>query len=407
MRRLELVGLSVITAALVLTAGCSDDEDNKSSGVSAPSEITKGVELNTSVTTNAMGAVLKTIINDLPDQAPARLISKRAKQIALSSGSSNSTITTPCEVSGSITVSNTTTESGDRDDKPEEGWTYEQHIDITYDNCVDNFSGVNFVGDALDEEFGNGTEQYVTYSEYNKDTNRSRDNFSSSTDYSIVQRSSTTEATVTRTFQDNFSGEMVTDGMNFGADDVNTSTNWTESGKSEFYHTDVNGNRVPGIGTRDESDLHATSEHIYTTAKSTSTLYINGFVASYETNSTGEHLIEGEYYNNYNIESIKIGDEEEITVSGTIGGSCLGGSVTVSVNPVIKSNDVLYPDLGPSNPALPYAGQATLTGSNTATVTFSVDSSDNTKTQATVKVNETQSVFTDWNTLATGKCMHN
>ena len=397
MKKLELLGLSVITAALIVSTGCSSDDDDGDSGASAPSEITKGVELNTSVTNNAM-ALIGSAMDELPSLAPARLASRLAA--SRSSTSENYTRTYQCDISGSRTVTRTSKTSGDKDNKPNESWSYEAEETVHYDNCVDNYSGVNFVGDVLDEMVTDGVDSSREYGEYNSDTNRSKDNFSYNYKYSEIKRSSTTQATITVTYDDNMSWEAEVDGTNYSADDVNFRSSYSMNGSQELYHTHENGKRVAGVGNRvDMGHFMMSGERVHTPAKTTSTLTRDGFYAVYETNSTGEHVVAGAYYNNYKVTAVKVGDEQTTTMSGTLGGTCLDGSVTVSVDPIIKDNDVLYPD------QLPYDGKATLKGSNTSTVTFSIRSDDNTKTQATVQVDDgplTQ--FNDWNTLATGKC---
>ena len=400
MKTLELLSLSVITATLIVSTGCSSDDDGDGSGASAPSEITKGVELNTSVTNNAM-ALLGSAMNELPDLAPARMASRLAAlQVTRSSNSDNSTRTYQCDISGSYTNTSYTKTTGDRDDKPKESWSYEHHWSVTYDDCVDNYSGVNYVGDTLDQSIRDGVLDGSEYSEYNSDTNRSKDNYSSNRSYSIIYRSSSTEATITNVYDDNMSWQAEAEGTDLYGDNVDFTGHFTLNGTKEMYHTNTSGDKVAGIGTREVSGgFSISSERVYTPAKATSTLAMNGFTTQYETNSTGEHVIEGEYYDNYKVTAVKVGDEQTTTMSGTLGSTCLGGSVTVSVDPIIKENDVTYHD------QLPYDGKATLKGSNTSTVTFSVRSDDNTKTQATVQVDDgplTQ--FNDWNTLATGKC---
>jgi hypothetical protein len=419
MKKFELLGLSLITAALVMTSGCSSDDDDGKSGPSAPSEITQGVELNTSATNNAM-ALLGVAMDDMPELAPARLTPRlSALKVARSSGSENSTVTYPCEISGTYTITNNSKSTGDSDKTPPESWSEESHNSKTYDNCVDNYSGVNFSGDALDQVVRNGVlsaESNIDedgdegeeadigfmddYAEYNSDTNRSKLRNSLNMSYSEIYRSSTTEATITSTYDFAFSVTSEFDGTDADRKDINITDSLSVNGSVEKYQTNAAGERVAGVGERIiYGDYKQVSERLYVPARSTGTLHINGFYTLYETNSTGEHLIEGGYFNNYHVESVKVGDEQETTISGTIGDTCLGGSITVAVDPVIKDNEVTYPD------QLPYAGKATLKGSNTSTVTFSINSGDPTKTQATVQVDDgplTQ--FDDWASLATGEC---
>ena len=406
MKKLELLGLSVITAALIVSTGCSSDDDDGDSKPSAPAEISKGVELNTSVTRNAM-ALLGTSMDDMPDLSAARLTPKLSiLKVAKSSDSENTTGNFPCEVSGSVTVTRTSTSTGDEESYPEKSWSNEEQTTYTLNDCVDNYSGVNFAGDALNEVLMIGTVQFSEYEGYNSDTNRSKSSSSLSDHYSAIFQSSSTKATITEIIDYNESDEMEFDGPSNSVD-INATTEYRVNGTYERYHTDTNGARIAGIGERGVyGDYVSSAERIVTSAKkSTATLYQNGFFSEYETNSTGEHVVYGKYFNNYRVETVKVGDESNITMSGTVGGKCLGGSVTVAVNPVIQENPILYPDLGPNDPALPYAGKATLTGSNTATVTFSVNSSDKTKTRATVQVDDGLSIpFENWSSLAKGEC---
>ena len=405
MKNIELLGLSLITAALVMTTGCSDDDD-KDSGPSAPSEFTKGVELNTSVTTNAMALISSAMDNAMSKLAPSRLAPKMsATKIARSSESENSSITTPCEVSGSYTYERVYTTTGDHEDQPDESWSEKRHNSISYDNCVDNYSGVNFIGESLDQVVRNGVGwdegPIDSYREYNKDSNRSKQEISGSMNYSEVYRSSTTKATITTLFDLSYRQKIAYDGTDLDRDDINISHETTENGTMELYQTNAAGERIAGVGERVVyGDIRFTGEQIATASKTTTVSDMNGFAAAYETNSTGEHVVSGKYYNNYHVGTVKVGDEQNTTVSGTIGGSCLGGSVTVAVDPVIRDNEVIY-----GEDQLPYAGKATLTGSNTATITFSVVSETPPKTQATVQVDDgplTQ--FDDWASLATGEC---
>ena len=396
MRKMYLVSLSVAAAALIVATGCSSSDDGGDAGLSAPAELTQGVELNTSVVTNAM-ALFGGTMDSLPDLAPARFAAMR---IARSSSTENESSTQSCDINGTRTITTVYKETGDKSAKPNENWSEEFTEIETYDNCIDNYSGVNFVGDALDERLTKGSSTYIEYDSYSSDTNQSTSRFSGKVNVSEIKRSSTTKATITSNTNDNFSSEATFDGLDDEATNANFKDSFSYYGTSEMYHTNANGDRVAGVGERIDLDFKETSERIYTVAKSTSLLDFDGFIAVYETNSTGEHMVYGYYANNYHVARTKEGDEETTSISGKIGGSCLGGSVTVTVDPIIKENDVDYIEL-------PYAGYVTLQGSNKATIEFSVadDTLTPQTTQAGVTVDGNPQVqFTTWNALAAGEC---
>jgi len=400
MKKMELLGLSVVTAALIVSTGCSSSDDDSSSGPSAPSEITQAVEMNVSVAQNAM-ALVSNNVNSLPELAPARVHARLAALKARSSEIGSGTQTYNCDVSGTYTEEWSYKTTGDVDTEPNKSWSQEDNYSESYDNCIDDYSGVNFVGDELDERIKNGIYEYHAYSEYNSETNQSKGSYSSSNTVLKVKRSTTTKATITDMSNDNMSFEITYDGIDEERTDINATIAYSLNGTAdEMYHTDASGAKVAGIGERRVENFMFSSERVYTPAKSTAKLNINGFNTQYDTNSTGEHVIDGAYFSNYHVENTKMGDEETITISGTVGNKCLGGSITVSVDPIIKDNDILYHEL-------PYSGNIVLSGSNKTAIEFSVD--DDTAspktTKATMSVDDgPATVFTTWSTLATGKC---
>lgn len=401
MKKVELLSLSVVTAALIMT-GCSDDDSSK--GASAPSEATTPIEINSTTAQNVAALLRNAGGGPMAPAKSEQLASIKTRVAALkASGSDSGTDTYDCDISGTWTsaYSSTWTES------PDGSWNSTYTGTDSYKNCVDNYSGTNDVGDDLNMRVQNGTYKWSNTGEYNSDTNRSKDSWSATNNMVDSRENNETSASRVYTSSDSYSATEEADGEYIYASNVTRSYSYNVNGEYKRVDTNTSGDVVYGYRyeygnmtqTQEEIMDYDLMEYVQ------STISANGFYSDYDTNSTGEYLADSAYFKNFVMSWSSDGaNEGNMTVSGTVGESCLGGSVTLATAPVIQENQVDYfdgSDATGSN-VLPYAGTLSMTGSATATLSFDAD--DTNHTTATVSIGDNNDTYTGWNTLAVGAC---
>ncbi len=399
MKKIELLGLSAVTAALIMT-GCSSDSDNKSSIPSAPAEATTPLEINTTTVQNVM-ALLQ---NGGGGPMSSQLAKIQAKVAALkASGNENSTDSYNCDISGTWTSTYTASWS----DSPDGSWSSTYAYTDTYNNCIDNYSGTNDVGDELNMRVQSGTYSWVNTGEYNSDTNRSKDSWSGTSNIVTSYENNETSASKVYTSADSYSGSREADGDYVYASNVSYSSSSFISGEYKRVDTNTTGDTVYGYRyvygnyktSNEETMDYNIGEYVH------SKLTADGHYTNYDTNSSGEYLDYSHYFKNFVMESTSDGaNENNMSANGTIGDTCLGGSVTLSTAPVIQENQIDYLDGSEATGlnVLPYAGGASMTGSTTAAISFAAD--DTNHTSATVTIGETNTTYVRWSDLAVGDC---
>ena len=132
----------------------------------------------------------------------------------------------------------------------------------------------------------------------------------------------------------------------------------------------------------------------------------NGFWAYYDTNASGVESLNGfDYYNDFKLEADMSGSEENLSISGTMGTTCLGGTMTFATNPVVQQNQDDYFDGDDSHGSnvLPYTGVFSVSGGgHSATVTFEHNASN--YTTATIAAPDGNATYDRWSDLAVGAC---
>jgi len=392
MKNFELLTLSVVAATLVTMTGCSSDDDDSSSasGPSAPSEISTPVELNASAARNAMALIFR---NQSIRPAPKRVhIPDNDRNTT-----QGNTEVRDCDISGTetTTYTETTIENGDA------SWSDIETESTVYDNCIDNDVA------PYDTRTRNGTYTWTEEESYDPNTriNKTRDyEFADHTDFHENNNSKISK----RTTYTALSMEEIMTAK--GSSDFGEHISH-QNGEMKYVETNADGNITNG-----NREVYGNVRYVEETVDSRSKkITINGFVTNYETNSSGiEKLSRGTYVNNYVIHWYRPDNswkEEAVTVNGTIGDLCLGGSISISTNPVVHSNQYEYFDKDGNNPStssrsstvLPYSGQQQVTGTNSATITYDYNTTK--RTSATVKIGNETMVYGTWDEfLADSSC---
>ena len=394
MKKIELLGLSLITAALVMTTGCSDDDDDKkASGPSAPSEISTPVELNASVARNALALVFEDgSISPAPMREPDR-------DGPDENSSESSTRVIDCDISGTMTITRSSVFTSTR----EVDWSGVITESKQYDNCMDN-------DDEYDTRTRNGMESTTQEKSYTEETDTNMRREYIYRDYSDFHEDNNTHRSDKTTYTAYTKEKIET-----YQDSIERSTTYRlEDGERKAIERDAEGTILNGereyYGT-----INMTRERINDISEDVT---VNGFFAMYDVNATGgEKIIEGGYYSDYRVHWYEPdtgngsdSHEEAITVDGTIGNLCLGGSITISTAPVVHSNQYDYfdkdgnaPGSAKSSTVLPYSGQQHISGANSATVTYDFNSTKN--TSATVTIGSESKVYGTWSEfLADNNC---
>ena len=393
MKNIELLTLSIATATLLVSTGCSSDDDSSpaASGPSAPSEISTPVELNASAARNALALVFNNHrIRPAGGLPPP----------PVDGNSSNSgTSVRDCDISGTETTTGAETQS----DLGNGSWSSVETETTTFDNCIDNSDNLSY-----DTYTQKGSDSYSYESNYNADTDLTSSVNSYSDNYSAAYENNTTQLSETRTYS-----SYTKESTNIYKGDTRsgwlprTKSTYTVNGEYERVDTDADGKAIDGY--RNVYGAYSkVREYVYHDGSETSKKYtINGFRSYYDTNSTGdESLDRGHYFTNYVIHWYQPDSEntreEAVTVSGTIGDLCLGGSITIATSPVIHSNQYEYfdkdgsasGDWSFSSSVLPYSGKQSISGSNSATITY--DYNGTKQTSASVTIGDDTQVYGTW-----------
>ena len=176
------------------------------------------------------------------------------------------------------------------------------------------------------------------------------------------------------------------------------------NGLYEQTITDESGTVVDGY--KDQyAKLKGEMTEEYNEGVYTSSMTADGSWNHYDRNASGDTLTEGLYFNNLVYTGMEVGNENNETVNGTVGSTCMGGAVTLATTETIQMNDQAYTNacdesVGSSN-TLPYSGTVTIKGDGMATALF-----DNNTTHSYLTVfsdaNETNSTFDCWEEATAG-----
>ncbi len=393
MKNIELLGISAAAAVLILT-GCSDDS-NGDSEPSAPSEVTQAADMNISQT--------KTVISFIQDggimAGSPRLAVMKASLVAKAdslpgSGGGSGTETTDCEISGTKvhTWKSEWIQSDDGSRSDNYSDTY------TYNNCIDG-SSTTVQSETMTQYVQKGSLSFYGSQTYNSDSaligRIERQTFNN---YSERYESNT--SLTSRTTTNDYTFEMK---IGIEPAIVQSQTLSVKGTAEQDVETNSTGHIVDGLTgsynltqTVEEGDDHEK-------------VAINGFYAVYDINASGSFINESRYYKDYLLEfTHDTSNDSNITVSGTLGNTCLGGSVTLSTNPVIRENSVDYFDGDDKNKSsggdvLPYTGAMSIVGMTNATVTFDTNETNN--TSAFIQAGETNATAYFWNDLDERTCV--
>jgi len=391
MKNFELLTLSVVAATLVTMTGCSSDDDDSSSasGPSAPSEISTPVELNASAARNAMALVFRNqSIRPAPRRAHVPNNDRNTTQ--------GNTEVRDCDIAGTETQSYTETTI----DQGSAGESYRYSETTVYDNCIDNDVP------PYDTRTRNGTKSYSEDDSYSAEDDLELSHWIENADYTDFRENNNSKISDKRTYTDYSSEE------NYSDDNTLEKETLTHNGTYTYVLTDADGKVIGGNRTI-YGTYSFTSERVSSKMRKKS---YNGFYSRYDTNSSGaEKLTQGTYYSNYVMHWYKPDTnkykEEAVTVSGTVGDLCLGGSISISTSPVVHSNQYEYFDKDGNNPStssrsstvLPYSGQQQVSGANSATITYEYNTTK--RTSATVKIGNETMVYGTWSEfLADNSC---
>ncbi|WP_345969441.1 hypothetical protein WCX72_08830 [Sulfurimonas sp. HSL1-6] len=400
MKRVSVIGISVATAALII-GGCG----SSSSGPSAPSEIKAATSIDLATVESALSMLYNGGITAA--SAPASTMKaavadiKTAIQAKVAAGSGSGensySYTYDCQISGTRTNSY----ESSYDYPAEGGWTETYKYTYRYDHCIDN-SSATINGEPANRYFENGTYSYTNSATYSIDSNMSKETWSWSDNRSYGYDNNETTTSRTYTRKNNGKETWEADGDYFDATGVPAwSDTWHYSGSDK--RVDINSSGKVSGGERNVynetwTDSGAQDNSHYKTMA-------DGFYSHYETDANGvESLTGGEYYNNFVMEVYANGSEENITISGTYGTTCLGGSVTFKTDPVVQSNqdDYFDGDGLHGNNVLPYAGTVTVSGSGSATVGF--DANASMYSTVTIVAPDGNATYSRWDDIPAGTC---
>ena len=406
MKKMDLLGLSVVTAALIMTGCSSDSDETTSGGATAPIEVTTPSDMNVTDVQNAM-ALLTNGGGGVPTAKAMAAASLTERQVLIKANALSIKAVAPGETTYPCAVSGTWTETFSSEyigDDGFGGWSDTWTIGASYDNCVDNAS-TTVDGVIMNRKTSNGSWLSVQSDGYDGENNTSFMLDTWNDNYQDIYDSNITEGDMTsRTSIYNNSGEWgnLADGdMYTSVEDPQFSDHYYENGIYSTTDTNSSGHVIGGwedaYGNLKINNSSAQDgSHGMDTA--------DGFYAAYSIDENGKQLVSSNYFNNFSEAWTENGNENTIIINGTIGNTCLGGSATFATDLTIQENTVDYwSDANASGPdVLPYAGILSITGTTTATVTLDVY--DINRTRAKVVAADANKTFFNWSEFAVGAC---
>ena len=408
MRRPETVVLSSAAAVLIMMVGCSDDGSTTSpSGPAIPSEISAALEMNATSARNAIYAIKAGGAAPAVRRAPPSAAAQTDLLMRVANGTDSSTSTYSCDISGSHTHIYSYGFSGVPRAGTGESWSEEEkNIDI-YDNCIDIQSSsilIAGVAETVNIRRRNGRKERSYQDAYNADTNITTHITFESNDYTTIDENNQTltsrtyTSTHTRRFSSKEDGETWT-----GTASAAWSTTTSDDG--EIVTLDTNSSGILRQGNRllyGALTIEQEGRQDYSWGRSSR----NGFFARYDINSSGDLQLSSTYrFVSFVSEFSSSAQEYNLSVNGSYGDECLGGTVAFKTAALIEEDSVRYLD-GDGNTGsnvLPYTGKLTMSGSSTATVTFTADATDHTSALLSVDNNDIN--VTRWSDLSVRSCV--
>jgi hypothetical protein len=381
MKKMSVIGMSVATAALLMSGCGSSSSSSGTAGDDVINSLKKPMEMTDQNVTNVLAFLEDQFsqFGGLNTKVAALKANAKAVQdanFALVEGEP-----TPCEISGTMTYtsSDTVDENGYRDE-----WSY------VYDNCVETNSRNTIDDIPLNRRTRNGTE--TDWYAYSNDGNISTDTYGGADNYTdIFDNNETAVVSSTNTYQNtaewsyertetSYRNTFVEDGV-YSREDINASGEivYSEKGVAENFNAE----------NYEFDEGRAGS----LTADGGMTYYENGVA------------VEGVYFNNLVLDWTRMSNEKTVILNGTAGSLCLGGSVSMETTTAMKENQVDYVDgdnvNGPD--VLPYAGDISLTGADSVTATVGFDTNDTNHTSATVTIGTNEpTTYTRWSDMTSG-----
>ncbi|WP_345984767.1 hypothetical protein WCX49_09040 [Sulfurimonas sp. HSL-1656] len=397
MKYVGLVGISVAAAALIMS-GCGS---SSSSGPSAPSELKTKATVDLSTVENALALLGSGSITAASPASAAVAKVKTAINVkaaaAAGSGQDSYSYTYDCGISGTYSYSwETTYEYLDNG-----GWTETYKGKYSANHCIDNYS-TTINGEPTNRRFENGGGSYSHIATYSSDANMSKETWAWSDNHSYGYDNNETTTSRTYTYVSSGKETWEADGDYFDAAGVPAwSDTWQYVGTNKRVDVDSNGDVIDGwrdVFNEKWTEMGAQDGSHHKTM-------VDGFYSYYETNASGvESMTGGAYYNDFVVETYTSGSEDNITISGTYGTSCLGGAVTFSTNTVVQSNQDDYFDGGGAHGSdvLPYAGSVSVSAGGSAMVDF--DANASMYSTVTISATDGNATYSSWSDIPVGTC---
>lgn len=388
MTKINLISVSVVTAALLIS-GCNDSDSSSASSSGGSADI---AALKQPIVMDDAGvkAALGLLENAFTQFSGNTKLAKRSEKVLESIGARQEAqaegIPIDCGISG--TYENTSNYTSSQD---ENGSYSSDEWGTIWDNCVEASS--NTVGaEPTNLHVRNGTRSYYYTSEYNniddtsKYTNGGADNYTESYE--------SNETLTSRTDTYNSTGD-------FTNEQGITTSKFTRLQNGTSKSVDVNSTGDTFDGWEDVYENYSEVDESLNDG-SAGTYTLNG-AYSYAEGTDPVH--EAEYYDNFVVEWTRMYAEKTLIINGTIGHLCLGGSVSVETTTTMLENqsDYFNGTGSTGSEVLPYAGNASLTGEDSvaATVAFETDEGNNTSAKLTVGTGE-PTTHTSWSDLTDG-----
>jgi len=404
MKKISLIGVSAVTAAL-LVSGCGSSSSSSGSGAVAGDDVIKSIQepiiIDENTTKITLGLLEEEFLN-FGGGIPRKVAKLKANFKAMVE-EANFALEGPedCSVSGTREYTNRVI--------ADEEYLYSEEDSWTYDNCVDSGSYGTVDGVPLNLSTQNGTQTYTYSYGYDVDSNTSRDSYSGADNYTQTYENNET-AVVSRTYTYQSTSEYKTESTGeepYWNIDPETAgegafvrRTWMEDGTR--MSEDINASGETVSSWKDVAENFSAEEYELVDGSAGSRTINGGMVYYQDGVSNG-----GSYFDNYTVEWTRMNNEKTMNINGTAGSTCLDGSVSVQTTAIMKENQVDYFDGEGSDGSdvLPYTGSVTLTGADSTTANVVFDTNDINETSATVTIgSDANQTYYYWSALADDSC---
>ena len=387
MKKMNLIGMSVVTAGLIVT-GCGSSSSSTTTTDTGDAVI-NSLKQPMAMTDQNVTDVLNYLRNQFNQfgqmNLKAAAIKEKIAEVQDANFAGAAGEPEPCDISGFVTYTEIITDTPD---------AFGSEYKTTWDNCVNEDYYGSVDGVDMNRETRNGTKTDYWLESDNADTNVSSSSWGGADNYTAVYENNETAVVsrnVSSTYKMDWNHEIKSEDQ---ADDFRRFT-FIADGMRESKEVNASGDIISS--SKNVAENFSTEEYALLD-ESAGTFTANGGMSYYYDGIAEDAIV----FDNYLYEWTRMNQEKTVVINGSAGNLCLGGSVSLQTTTTMRENQVNYFDgSGESgSDVLPYDGNISLTGANSVTATVGFDSNESNYTSATVSIGGGESqTYDSWSAM--------